>query len=123
MGYKDHYSNPDIRLRRMIVLPNYESHDMGYKDHSSNPNIRPRRILVLLDDESHAMGYNTLLIRTYVLEYCPGPPSGHYCELRENVCLVPISPLLVTTVNSGEPYHSSNPDICPRRIVVLDHST
>jgi hypothetical protein len=71
MGYKDHSSNPDICPRRMIVLPDVESHAMGYRDHSSNPDICPRRMIVL----DHF------------------PPSGHYCELRENVCPVPISPL------------------------------
>jgi hypothetical protein len=70
MGYKDHSSNLDLCPRRMSVLPDVESHPMGYKDHSSNPDIRPRRMIVL----DHF-------------------PSGHYCELRENVCPVPISPL------------------------------
>jgi hypothetical protein len=71
MGYKDHYSNPNICPRIMIVLPHAESHAMSYRDHSSNMDIHPRRMIVL----DHF------------------PSSGHYYELRENVCHVPISPL------------------------------
>jgi hypothetical protein len=71
MGYKDHSSNPNIRPRRMTVLLDVEIHAMGYKDHSSNPYIFPRR----MTDLDHF------------------PPFGHYCELRENVCPVPIAPL------------------------------
>jgi hypothetical protein len=56
--------------RRIIVPTDAESHAMGYKDHSSNPNIHPRRMTIL----DHF-------------------PSGHYCELRENVFPIPISPL------------------------------
>jgi hypothetical protein len=70
MDYKDHSSNPNIRPRRMVLLPDAEIHAMGYKDHSSNLDIRPRRMIVL----DHF-------------------PFGHYCELRENVYHVPISPL------------------------------
>jgi hypothetical protein len=33
MGYKDHYSNPDIRPRRVLVLLDVEIHAKGYKDH------------------------------------------------------------------------------------------
>jgi hypothetical protein len=68
MGYKHHSSNPNIHPRRMPVLPDVENHTMGYKDHSSNRDIRPIRMNFL----DHFL------------------PPGHYCELRENVCPVPI---------------------------------
>jgi hypothetical protein len=33
---------------------------IGYKELFSNSDIRPRRMLVLSDAESHAMGYRTI---------------------------------------------------------------
>jgi hypothetical protein len=84
----------------MIVPTDVESHAMGYKDHSSNPDIHPRRMSVLPDDESHPWATRTI-IHTLVTTVNLGrmnvlnnfPPSRHYCELGENVCPPPISPL------------------------------
>jgi hypothetical protein len=97
MGYKDHSSNLNIGPRRITVFLDAESHTMGYKDHSSNPDICPRRIAVLLDVESHAMGYKDHSsnpdIRPRRITVLDHFPFGHHCELRENACPVPISPL------------------------------